>query len=67
MVLHAGDLVHRRRLAKGRGCFCAEELVLHFELPAGRTADKLELRWPDGTVEEHPAPDVGEMTRVVRK
>jgi hypothetical protein len=46
VVLHAGDLVRRRWLANGKGFFSAEEPVLHFALPAGRTADKLEVRWP---------------------
>ena len=67
VVLHAGELVQRRWLANGKGYFSAEEPVLHFALPAGQAADRLEVRWPDGTVEEHPAPATGALTRIVRE
>jgi hypothetical protein len=49
----------------GGSGFCAQnDRRLHFGLGRASRVDKAEIRWPDGTIQELPAPSLGKMHRV---
>ena len=53
-----------RRLHRDGSYLSSSEAAVHFGLPAGRTAEYLEVRWPAGGRERYPLPQVGSTVRL---
>ncbi|RMD71803.1 MAG: RNA-binding protein, partial [Bacteroidetes bacterium] len=50
-ALYVGDQMQYQELTPVRGFFSSVQTLLHFGLGQATHVDRLELRWPDGTVE----------------
>lgn len=53
-----------RRLHRDGSYLSSGEAALHFGLPAGRSAEYLEVRWPAGGRERYPPPQIGSTVRL---
>lgn len=60
----AGGRRQRRAICAGSGYLCQMEPVAHFGLGATRTVDRVEVRWPDGTVAIVDEPPAGRLLTV---
>lgn len=54
--LWAGDRLQMRAICGGSGYLCQMEPVAHFGLGRAESVDRVEVRWPDGTVQRIEAP-----------
>jgi hypothetical protein len=62
----AGGLRHRGDVISGGGYASQNETVLHFGLGSATKIDKLEIKWPDGSVETPSVPACDRVYKVVK-
>jgi hypothetical protein len=64
--LTTGKVRQRQDVVSG-AVYCSQnDLVLHFGLGASTKVDKLEVQWPDGTVETFSVPAVDKTITIVQ-
>lgn len=65
VYLTVGNTRQRADLISGASYSSHNESILHFGLGTAATVDKLEVKWPDGTAEMMPVPNVDRAFTVV--
>jgi hypothetical protein len=56
--VHVGETVQRRQVMPTRSYLSQVELPVTFGLGSGTEVDKVVIRWPDGSVQELPSPEI---------
>jgi hypothetical protein len=59
--LHAGGVAQERVVSPTHGYLSQSELIVTFGLGSSAEIEKLEIRWPDGTRQEVPAPEADKL------
>jgi hypothetical protein len=63
--LTAGDLFQVRQIAAGNGYACQQMRRVHFGLGDAQAVDKIEIRWPSGTIQVIESPGINKIITVV--
>jgi hypothetical protein len=63
--LTAGDLLMVRQISAGNGFACQEMRRVHFGLGQNEKVDKMEIRWPVGTVQVIENPEINLLIKII--
>jgi len=63
--LTSGTIRQRQDVVSGAGYCSQNDMLLHFGLGAATKVDKLEIQWPDGTIELFSVPSVDRTITIV--
>jgi hypothetical protein len=64
VYLTAGGVRQRQDVVSG-AVFCSQnDMTLHFGLGAATKVDKLEIKWPDGSVESFEVPAIDKIVTI---